>query len=90
MELTINADEIAAALRAHVGSFTPTLKKGTVGVVLEVGDGISPGLHDLALADRKQGIHRILADDRRQRAGVGTDDIAFGDCGAADLALDRR
>jgi F-type H+-transporting ATPase subunit alpha len=40
-ELTINADEIAAALRAHVGSFSPRLTKGTVGTVLEVGDGIA-------------------------------------------------
>jgi F-type H+/Na+-transporting ATPase subunit alpha len=40
-ELTINADEIAAALRAHVGSFSPKLVKGTVGTVLEVGDGIA-------------------------------------------------
>jgi F-type H+-transporting ATPase subunit alpha len=40
-ELTINPDEIAAALRAHVGSFSPQLQKGTVGTVLEVGDGIA-------------------------------------------------
>src|SRR3954452_12500419 len=40
-ELTINPDEIAAALRAHVGSFSPRLTKGTVGTVLEVGDGIA-------------------------------------------------
>ena len=40
-ELTINADEIAAALRKHVGRFTPTLAKAQVGRVLEVGDGIA-------------------------------------------------
>src|SRR4051812_24210095 len=40
-ELTINADEIAAALRAHVSTFSPKLTKGTVGTVLEVGDGIA-------------------------------------------------
>jgi F-type H+-transporting ATPase subunit alpha len=40
-ELTINADEIAAALRAHVSSFSPRLTKGQVGTVLEVGDGIA-------------------------------------------------
>ncbi|HEU5302183.1 MAG TPA: F0F1 ATP synthase subunit alpha [Acidimicrobiia bacterium] len=40
-ELTINADEIAAALRTHVESFTPTLEAARVGRVLEVGDGIA-------------------------------------------------
>jgi F-type H+-transporting ATPase subunit alpha len=40
-ELTINADEIAAALRAHVESFTPSLDQAQVGRVLEVGDGIA-------------------------------------------------
>jgi len=40
-ELTINADEIAAALRAHVGSFEPSLDHAQVGRVLEVGDGIA-------------------------------------------------
>jgi F-type H+-transporting ATPase subunit alpha len=40
-ELTINADEIAAALRKHVGTFSPTLEKDQVGRILEVGDGIA-------------------------------------------------
>jgi F-type H+-transporting ATPase subunit alpha len=40
-ELTINADEIAAALRKHVESFAPTLEQAQVGRVLEVGDGIA-------------------------------------------------
>ncbi len=40
-ELTINADEIAAALREHVDTFTPTLDAARVGRVLEVGDGIA-------------------------------------------------
>ncbi len=40
-ELTINADEIAAALRTHVGTFTPALAKDQVGRILEVGDGIA-------------------------------------------------
>ena len=40
-ELTINADEIAAALRAHVDTFEPSLDQGKVGRVLEVGDGIA-------------------------------------------------
>ncbi len=40
-ELTINADEIAAALRRHVGKFSPTIAKAQVGRVLEVGDGIA-------------------------------------------------
>src|SRR5436190_5120300 len=40
-ELTINPDEIAAALRKHVESFTPSLEHAQVGRVLEVGDGIA-------------------------------------------------
>src|SRR4051794_2026036 len=40
-ELTINADEIAAALRQHVATFSPTLERDHVGRVLEVGDGIA-------------------------------------------------
>src|SRR5262245_5404364 len=40
-ELTINADEIAAALREHVASYTPSTDLAQVGRVLEVGDGIA-------------------------------------------------
>jgi len=40
-ELTINADEIAAALRKHVETYTPTTDSARVGRVLEVGDGIA-------------------------------------------------
>ncbi len=40
-ELTINADEIAAALRAHVESFSTTLEQEQLGRVLEVGDGVA-------------------------------------------------
>jgi len=40
-ELTINADEIAAALRKHVETFTPSVEAARVGRVLEVGDGIA-------------------------------------------------
>jgi F-type H+/Na+-transporting ATPase subunit alpha len=40
-ELTINADEIAAALRKHIESYTPTTDQAQVGRVLEVGDGIA-------------------------------------------------
>ncbi len=45
-ELTISADEIAAALRTHVGSFEPRLAKEQVGQVLEVGDGSALPLDD--------------------------------------------
>ena len=50
-ELTINADEIAAALRKHVESFTPSMTRAQVGRVLEVGDGIArvAGLPDTAV-----------------------------------------
>src|SRR4029078_13453456 len=40
-ELTINADEIAAALRKHIETYTPTTDQAQVGRVLEVGDGIA-------------------------------------------------
>src|SRR5205807_416399 len=40
-ELSINADQIAEALRKHVGGFRATLEKARVGRVLEVGDGIA-------------------------------------------------
>jgi F-type H+-transporting ATPase subunit alpha len=40
-ELGINADQIAEALRKHIGGFTPTIEKAKVGRVLEVGDGIA-------------------------------------------------
>jgi len=40
-ELTINATEIADALRKHVETFTPSLDAARVGRVLEVGDGIA-------------------------------------------------
>ena len=58
-ELTINVDEIAAALRDHiaaalrdhVGDFKPALDKAQVGRILEVGDGIArvSGLPDTAV-----------------------------------------
>jgi F-type H+/Na+-transporting ATPase subunit alpha len=50
-ELTINADQIAAALREHIGSYTPEMSKAKVGRVLEVGDGIArvSGLPDTAV-----------------------------------------
>src|SRR5918995_3911254 len=40
-ELTISADQIAAALRKHVDGFEPDTAKAQVGRVLEVGDGIA-------------------------------------------------
>ena len=50
-ELTIDASQIAAALRKHVESFTPSLEQARVGRVLEVGDGIArvAGLPDTAV-----------------------------------------
>ena len=50
-ELTINPDEIAAALRRHVESFSPSLDQAQVGRVLEVGDGIArvAGLPDTSV-----------------------------------------
>jgi F-type H+/Na+-transporting ATPase subunit alpha len=50
-ELSINADQIAEALRKHVSGFRTELEKARVGRVLEVGDGIArvSGLPDTAV-----------------------------------------
>src|SRR5215471_2494612 len=50
-ELSINADQIAEALRKHVGGFETGVEKARVGRVLEVGDGIArvSGLPDAAV-----------------------------------------
>ena len=40
-DLQINTDEITAALKANLESFTPSVEQTTVGRVLEVGDGIA-------------------------------------------------
>src|SRR4051795_7119024 len=40
-ELTIHAGGIAAALRTHVESFSPSLAQEQLGRVLEVGDGVA-------------------------------------------------
>ena len=40
-ELTINADEIAAALQRHVTDYTPEVSAEQVGRITEVGDGIA-------------------------------------------------
>src|SRR4051794_12581680 len=40
-ELTINANDIAEALRKHVDSFTPSTERQTVGRVLDVADGVA-------------------------------------------------
>src|SRR6476661_7523884 len=50
-ELTINIDDITAALRKNLEGFTPSTEAATVGRVLEVGDGIATvgGLPDCAV-----------------------------------------
>ena len=61
-------------------------------------DRIEPALVGIMVAqvqhradrDRKQHVHRVLADDGDQRAGAGADHVAHGQRGAADLAGDRR
>ena len=40
-ELTINAEEIAAALARHVADYSPEVAAEQVGRVVEVGDGIA-------------------------------------------------
>ena len=41
VELTIDADEIAAALQRHVTDYAPEVTTEQVGRVTEVGDGIA-------------------------------------------------
>src|SRR5688572_16198799 len=41
MSIQIDPADIAASLREHVESFTPSLERGEVGRVLETGDGIA-------------------------------------------------
>ena len=45
---------------------------------------------EFALADREGDIHRVVADDLGQHAGIGADDITHSHLGAADPAGDRR
>ncbi len=40
-ELTINVDDISAALRKHVDSYTPSMQAERVGIVTEVADGVA-------------------------------------------------
>ena len=47
-------------------------------------------LQELALADRKGDVDRVLADDGREHAAVGPDQVADAERGAADAAGDRR
>ena len=50
-ELTINTSDIAAALKKHVGEYTPDVEAQQVGRVLEVGDGVArvQGLPNVAV-----------------------------------------
>ncbi len=50
-DLTINTEDIAAAIRRNLDDFAPSLEQTTVGRVLEVGDGIArvSGLPDAAV-----------------------------------------
>ena len=68
-ELSINADQIAEALRKHVGGFSATLEKARVGRVLEVGDGIArvSGLPETAVKESVHRIERALANLGYQR-----------------------
>ena len=80
-ELTINADEIAAALRKHVSTFSPTLEQARVGRVLEVGCGT--GISTRALA--KCGARVIGIDPGGECAGQSRKAIMapafFRECG---------
>ncbi len=76
---------------AHLVVNRPIRKSNPYLDAFEVGRsaGLS-SLQEFALAHREGDIHRILADDRREDATVGADDITLGQSGAADLAGNRR
>ena len=40
-ELTLNTDDIAAALRSNLDGWNPALESETMGYVLSVGDGVA-------------------------------------------------
>src|SRR5438105_15650178 len=40
-DITVNADEIAAALRKRLEGFSPSLEANQIGTIIEVGDGIA-------------------------------------------------
>ena len=71
-ELTINTDDIAAALRKHVDSFEPETVKAQVGRVLEVGDGIArvSGLPETSVNEllRANGLYADLYRTQLDRA----------------------
>ncbi|MGQ0744828.1 MAG: F0F1 ATP synthase subunit alpha [Acidimicrobiales bacterium] len=83
--LQFDADAIAAALRRHLGSFTPTLARQRVGRIVEVGDGIAriDGLPNTAVnellefADGTLGLALNLDED-----SIGA--VVLGDVGGID------
>jgi F-type H+-transporting ATPase subunit alpha len=86
-ELTINTDEITAALRKNLEGFTPDTAAAQVGRVIEVGDGIArvEGLPDCAVnemlefADGTIGLALNLDEESIGAVVLGdVDDIAEG------------
>ena len=80
-ELTINVDEIAAAIRSHVGNFKPELNKAQVGRILEVGDGIArvSGLPETAvneLLEFEGGIYGLALNLDEESIGA----VVLGEC----------
>src|SRR5437868_7300534 len=49
-----------------------------------------PRPRELALTHRKEDIHRVLADDRRQRAALRADDVSLRDRRTTDFSGNRR
>jgi F-type H+-transporting ATPase subunit alpha len=74
-ELTIDAAEIAAALRKHVESFKPEVEREEIGRVLEAGDGIArvsglPGCMANELLEFPEGITGLAFNLEETEIGV--------------------
>jgi F-type H+-transporting ATPase subunit alpha len=78
-DLTIGPDEIAEALRKHVESFTPEMKREEVGRVVETGDGIArvrglPGVLANELLEFEGGVFGVAFNLEEDEIGV----VVFG------------
>ena len=79
-DLTIGPDEIAKALRKHVESFTPEVRREEVGRVVETGDGIArvrglPGALANELLEFEGGVFGVAFNLEEDEIGV----VVFGD-----------
>ena len=85
-ELTINTDDITAALRKNLEGFKPDMAAAQVGRVIEVGDGIArvSGLPDCA-------VNELLEfDDGTLGLALNLDEESIGAVVLGDVHVDRR